>query len=265
MAKFVNGAMSYGTITEIINGARTELYIVAPYLKIPQQTKNYLKNIDTRGINFAIISRAESGTDKNVDDVDIHFLQDLKSANIRVCADLHAKCFLNENEGLITSMNLHEHSQTHNWEMGIRFTKVDDLGIYGSAYEEVQMILKQSQENPRIVRTSAISKPQDASSKCSPQKPLRKPKMTQNKGLIGNLVDSVLGEEAYCIRCGSPMDKFNTDSPLCNNCYPIWAQYKDPNYKEHFCHSCGEEKGSISYAKPVCYDCYQKMNVRRRH
>ena len=60
MAKFVNGAMSYGAITEIINGAHVELYIVAPYLKIPQQTKNYIENADTRGIKFSIISRVEN-------------------------------------------------------------------------------------------------------------------------------------------------------------------------------------------------------------
>ena len=60
MAKFVNGASSYGEITEIINGAYSELYIVTPYLKIPQQTKNYIKNVDKRGIKFTIISRAEN-------------------------------------------------------------------------------------------------------------------------------------------------------------------------------------------------------------
>jgi uncharacterized RDD family membrane protein YckC len=150
MAKFVNGAMSYGAITEIINGAHDELYIVAPYLKIPQQTKNYIQNVDTRDIKFTIISRAEKNLQRNVDDSDIQFLRDLKSADVRVCENLHAKCFLNENEGLITSMNLHEHSQTYNWEMGIRFTKSEDPAIYDATLEEVQMIVKQSKENPKI-------------------------------------------------------------------------------------------------------------------
>ena len=129
MAKFVNGASSYGEITEIINGAYSKLYIVTPYLKIPQQTKNYIRNVDKRGIKFIIISRAENNTEKNVNETDIQFLKELTSANIRVCENLHAKCFLNENKGLVTSMNLHEYSQTHNWEMGIVFTKADDPAI----------------------------------------------------------------------------------------------------------------------------------------
>lgn len=150
MVKFVNGAMSYGAITEIINGAHDELYIVAPYLKIPQQTKNYIKNVDTRGIKFIVISRAETNTQRNVDENDIQFLRGLISADVRVCENLHAKCFINENEGLITSMNLHEHSQAYNWEMGIRFTKNEDLAVYNATLDEVQMIVKQSKENPKI-------------------------------------------------------------------------------------------------------------------
>ena len=54
------------------------------------------------------------------------------------------KCFLNEKEGLITSMNLHEYSQTHNWEMGIVLTKADDPVIYDAALNEVMMIVEQS-------------------------------------------------------------------------------------------------------------------------
>ncbi len=161
MVKFVNGAMSYGAITEIINGAHNELYIVAPYLKIPQQTKNYIKNVDTRGIKFIVISRAENNTQRNVDENDIQFLRGLTSADVRVCENLHAKCFINENEGLITSMNLHEHSQAYNWEMGIRFTKNEDLAIYNATFDEVQMIVKQSKENPKIKIVSPTSRSQE--------------------------------------------------------------------------------------------------------
>ena len=33
--------------------------------------------------------------------------------------NLHAKCYLNEDYALITSMNLYQFSQVHNYEMGI--------------------------------------------------------------------------------------------------------------------------------------------------
>ena len=179
MSKFVNGASSYGEITEIINGAYSELYILTPYLKIPQQTKNYIKNVDKRGIKFTIISRAENYTEKNVNETDIQFLTELTSANIRVCENLHAKCFLNENKGLITSMNLHEHSQTHNWEMGIVFTKADDPAIYNDTLNEVMMIVEQSIENPKTKRIPPVPIPLPSASEDVLK--IQKPDAEQNK------------------------------------------------------------------------------------
>lgn len=189
MAKFVNGAMSYGAITEIVNGAHEELYIVAPYLKIPQQTKNYIQNVDTRGIKFVVISRAENGKQRNVDEADIPFLKNLKSADVRVCENLHAKCFLNETEGLITSMNLHEHSQTYNWEMGIRFTKNEDPAIYAATLDEVQMIVNQSKENPKIKCTPPLPK-------FTPQNPNQRFVITPNSnyGPTGGALVSAINE-----------------------------------------------------------------------
>jgi len=172
--------MSYGAITEIINGAHDELYIVAPYLKIPQQTKNYIKNVDTRGIKFIIISRAENNTQRNVDENDIQFLRDLISADVRVCENLHAKCFINENEGLITSMNLHEHSQAYNWEMGIRFTKSEDPAIYNATFDEVQMIVKQSNENPKIKLVTPVSRSQEFTPEPVPRKTTQIPELKPN-------------------------------------------------------------------------------------
>ena len=44
--------------------------------------------------------------------------------------NLHAKCYLNENEALVTSMNLYEFSQQNNDEMGILVSKHDDPALY---------------------------------------------------------------------------------------------------------------------------------------
>ena len=156
------------------------LYIVTPYLKIPQQTKNYIKNVDKRDIKFTIISRSENITDKNINETDIQFLKELTHANIRVCENLHAKCFLNEKEGLITSMNLHEYSQTHNWEMGIVFTKADDPVIYDAALNEVMMIVEQSTENPKTKHVSIDPKPLESPSISNPQKTTHIPGVIPN-------------------------------------------------------------------------------------
>ena len=95
------------------------MHIVSPYLKIPIQTKNYIKSIDKKNIPITIIYRS----DFKIGDDDLSFFKELNRLNLLYCDNLHSKCYINEKEGLITSMNLHEHSQTHNWEMGVRFSK----------------------------------------------------------------------------------------------------------------------------------------------
>ena len=242
-------------LTDIIKNAESELYIIAPYLKISQQTQNYLKNTDKQNIRFKIISRS----DAEIQPDNLKFLSELVHAEIKLCDNLHAKCFLNEKEGLITSMNLHEHSQTHNWEMGIRFSKIEDSTIYIDTLKEIKLIDGASKPNLGIKRKSIQSESRQGQSQYTPQKTVYKPKEAPNKGLFTKMVDSVLGEEAYCVRCGHSMEIYNLEKPLCNNCYPIWAKHKNIDYSEKHCHACGELKPNISYNKPTCRDCYNRL------
>jgi len=255
MAKFLDGSGVQSALTEIIKNAESELYIIAPYLKISQQTQNYLKNTDKQNIQFKIISRS----DAEIQPDNLKFLSELVHAEVKLCDNLHAKCFLNEKEGLITSMNLHEHSQTHNWEMGIRFSKSEDSTIYSDTLKEIKLIDGASKPNFGIKRKSIPSESRQGQSQYTPQKTIYKPKEAPNKGLFTKMVDSVLGEEAYCIRCGHSMGKYNLEKPLCNNCYPIWAKHKNIDYPEKHCHACGELKPNISYNKPTCRDCYNRL------
>lgn len=121
MAKFLNGPSVQSTLIDIINNSEKNLWIISPYLKIPIQTKNYLKSVDKRNVNIVMICRKDEN--KYHSDQDRIFLNGLNHLDLRHCENLHTKCYLNDKEGLITSMNLHEHSQTHNWEMGIYFSK----------------------------------------------------------------------------------------------------------------------------------------------
>ncbi len=62
------------------------------------------------------------------------------------CKDLHAKCYLNESEAIITSMNLYEFSQVNNNEMGIYIVKETDALLYNEIYEEVKRLIRISDE-----------------------------------------------------------------------------------------------------------------------
>ena len=206
-------------------------------------------------IKLTIISRY----DADIPQETASFLNELTRAKIKLCDNLHAKCFLNEKRGLISTMNLHEHSQTHNWEMGISFFKSVDPDVYNDALKEVLEIDNASKGNSNIRPQSGKIQSQQSIRHPAPQKTINKPKQAPNKGLFDKVLDSVLGEEAYCIRCGERLEKYNLEKPLCDKCYSKWAQYKKLDFPENFCHACGQKKSNISYQKPVCIGCFKEF------
>jgi len=244
MATFKDGEGGQSTIIDIIKNSEKELFLISPFMKIPIQAKNYLNSIDKINIPITIIYRS----DFKLNDDDLEFFSGLTNLKLYVCENLHSKCYLNEKEGLITSLNLHEHSQTHNWEMGIRFSNQNDRDIYTDVKKELSHLLSQCKPHTLKKKIPDMKQHEHKDySHGSSQKPAYKPKEAPNKGMFDKILDSVMGEEAYCIRCGEPMEKYNLRKPLCDEHYPIWAKYKDIKYKEKFCHACGQQKPNVSY------------------
>ncbi len=60
--------------------------------------------------------------------------------------DLHAKCYLNENEALLTSMNLYEFSQSNNDEMGLIVSKREEPDLYDKIRQRVDAYREASEE-----------------------------------------------------------------------------------------------------------------------
>lgn len=90
-----------------------------------------------------------------------------------ICPTLHAKCYLNENQAIVTSMNLYSFSQQNNDEMGIHVTKEKDPDLYKDIYEEAQRLLTISKE----IRVTVKTIEKEVESKIAPQ-----PKSSEQKG-----------------------------------------------------------------------------------
>ena len=259
MAVFKNGAGVQSVLTDIITNSEKELFLISPYLKIPVQTKNYLKSIDKKNVPITVIYR--SGSDFKLSEEDLNFFKELMNLKLYSCDNLHSKCYLNEKDGLITSMNLHEHSQTHNWEMGIRFNIQTDKDIFNEVKKELSLLQSQAKLHT-LTKKEPETRHHDHNIYNTPQKTVYKPKEAPNKGMFTKMIDSVIGEEAYCIRCGHSMDKYNLEQPLCNNCLSIWVRHKNIKYPEKHCHACGELKSNISFEKPTCYECFNRLHKK---
>lgn len=260
MAKFLNAAGAQAALVDLIKDAEQELFIVSPYLKLSPLVKIYLSSIDNKGISLSIVYRS----DTKLTDEDLAFFKGLAHLKLYQCDNLHTKCYINECEGLVTSMNLHEHSQSHNWEMGILFSKDGDAEIFAEVTKELQLMGSQLKHHelrpePKPVEKAAATTP--APQKQAPPRLAKKPTEAPNKGLIDKILDTVIGKEAYCIRCGKSIEKFDLQKPYCDKCYASWARYRNPKYKEKHCHACGKEmkKYPSSFEKPVCGDCFTKL------
>ena len=77
---------------------------------------------------------------------DLNWLAGRPLIHTSVCENLHAKCYLNENEAIITSMNLYEFSQEHNREMGIDVSREQDPELYAAILEGAKEVIRGSEE-----------------------------------------------------------------------------------------------------------------------
>ncbi|KAB2941663.1 MAG: hypothetical protein MPEBLZ_02517 [Candidatus Methanoperedens nitroreducens] len=233
MVKFLETTGVSAELTELIKNSEEKLFLISPYLQIADRLRHLIKERDSRKIDIRVIFR----TDK-LNAEEMSFLQGLTSVKILSCDNLHAKCYLNENAAIITSMNLYQHSQQNNWEMGIKIEKNNDPELYKKIYDEVMFIIQNSQHTPFSIK------------KIEKEGPVI-PKSTSKKP------QTIIDGEGFCIRCGTDL-KINPEKPLCFNCYKFWEEFSNPLYKEKFCHICGKES-STTYEKPVCYSCYKKQ------
>ena len=149
--------------------------------------------------------------------------------------NLHAKCYLNEDHALLTSMNLHEFSQKHNAEMGILVSREND----GELYEKIR-----DQAMRWKTASSAVHVAENGTAYSVAKGVRTKPEPTLQR------------PQGFCIRCKADISA-NAEQPYCETHYASWNRYKNAAYEEKYCHTCGR-KHAATLRKPLCPTCYKK-------
>jgi len=193
-------------------------------LRINDRLKQSIEDKDRLKIDIRVVYRKD---DLRPDEH--NWFETLRSTRLKFLPDLHAKCYLNEKEAIVTSMNLYEHSQVHNHEMGIYVNREEDAALYKDIYEEAKRLDRSSDE----VKISVLKVPKD----------------TEKNGKLPT------NGSGFCIRCGDAI-KLNPTAPYCKKCYSAWKKYENAEYEEKHCHICGKPNKSM-LTKPSCYDCYK--------
>ena len=141
MPKFLNTSATNYFLEELIKTASDRLILISPFLKLNERIKELLEDKNRLKIDVRVVYGKNE-----LQPEEINWLKDLSFIRTSFCKNLHAKCYINEESCIITSMNLYEFSQVNNNEMGVFFSRSDDVALYRESFEEAQRIIRISDE-----------------------------------------------------------------------------------------------------------------------
>ena len=270
MAKFLTTNGISLKIEDIIKGAKKKLILVSPYLQISKTFYERLKDATNKGVVIKIIY----GKD-NLETSEKEAIAELKLVKLYYFENLHAKCYFNETEMVITSMNMYEYSIRNNREMGVLINRIEDKELFNDTMEECKSILEHA-ETVLLTKTKMayfaqkintfLNKPKKPSKVeyVKAKKPAKTEYVKANKAEYVKIKSKKKAKKqkykqkrGYCIRCEANI-AYNIEKPYCLDCFVIWANFENPHYEENVCHGCGEDIVT-SMEKPVCYSCYKEF------
>ena len=214
-----------GIVTElekIINEAEKYIVLISPFLRISESNYNRLKRATEHGVSVVLIYGKKETSEAEK-------FKTFQNCKILFCENLHAKCYCNENDMIISSLNLHECSE-HNFELGVGFSndKKD-----GAMYEETSRKINQIYQNSEII---------------------------WGESRVNFYATNI--NTGFCLNCGQGIG-FNPTRPFCYNCYTqIRKENNDiKNLRFQYCHMCRKRTNYYtSEDKPLCRECWNNWN-----
>jgi hypothetical protein len=127
MAEFITEKKLDEKLTDIIWNAKKELIILSPFIILDDYCKKIFKKLKNNpDLKIVIIfGKNERETKKSLNPENLELFKEFSNITIIYCNNLHAKYYANENEALLTSLNLLGKSMTGNIEYGIYFQNED--------------------------------------------------------------------------------------------------------------------------------------------
>lgn len=249
------GPEIHAKVIQLVEGAQRELVLISPYFKPWKALSTALKtSIVVRKVAVYLVLRG--GEDRSRQE---EAARPLKEAGAKVffVERLHAKLYLSETEGLLTSMNLLDSSALDSWEIAVRVTLQREREDFVKFQGEAAKILKKASDEAQVglhTTSQPIVKPPQKDTRA--QGVVQKPVTVQAPVTAPKPRASAI-EKGHCLRCCKPIT-LDLNKPLCRTCYERWAEYSNPEYIEAFCLMCGTEHDT-SMARPLCRSCFRKM------
>lgn len=267
MAEFLTTSEITVRLESMIGDAKNSLVLISPYLSVNERLRNRIEDKARSGVPVYIIYRhREQSSEVN------EWLDSLTNVETRFCENLHAKCYLNEREAILTSMNLYEFSQINNYEMGVLISKRTDPRLFENIVSEVKHIkgasttvreMERSRpDGPPIMKVvvTVLDRFRSMLSEDLEPAPTQLAEGSTESGVKETRTQSRTKLDApqtgFCIRCKGTIPAKPTQ-PYCGRCFRSWNRYKNNEYREKYCQLCGNEH-ETSMSKPACLACYRK-------
>lgn len=206
-------------IEEIIKHSEENLSIMLPVFRLTAALFGLLQDAAGRGVRIKIIF----GSDE-LNDFEKNAISELKHIGICCCTEINSKCYSNEKDMIITSVDIHNLYESKNGDISVGISKTEDAVLYEDAMQLYNSIYESS-----IILISENGK---SSPKSAP-------------------AASVY--HGFCIRCAMPIT-FNIAKPYCRQCMNQVKEESSNNKPENYCHSCAA-KTPTSLSSPQCKDC----------
>jgi hypothetical protein len=136
MAEFLDTtAISY-QLERLLKTAKRRILLISPYLRLRPRVRELIEDAGRIGVEIQIVYGKKEQCDE------VALLKCMNQVSVNFCKNVHAKCYLNEDFGMVTSLNLYDFSQANNQEMGILFTELTEPGLYHSVWQEALRIIR---------------------------------------------------------------------------------------------------------------------------
>jgi len=145
MPKFRTTIKTSAAIEDVITTAKEKIVLISPYLKLTEIFMLRLGDAAAKKIQITIVY----GT-KDLNEFEMKKLLAIPGITILYLQNLHAKCYFNEYQLVINSMNMYEFSERNNHEMGVLLTLAKDEDDYKLAVEEAHSFIRNANQSVSI-------------------------------------------------------------------------------------------------------------------
>ncbi|MBO7124380.1 MAG: hypothetical protein J6V74_00880 [Bacteroidales bacterium] len=133
MSKYLDTQSISSELMNLIKEAREKIILVTYSLQVNPQIQERLK---TKSVNGRVSIEIYYGN-TTLKPTECEWLKEIDGLRIFQKKNLHAKCYLNENKAIISSMNLYDYSQNNNIEMGVLIDRNDNENDWQNLMEDI--------------------------------------------------------------------------------------------------------------------------------